>query len=138
MQNKKELLKKKVDLIRKNSKVSDVYIRNFIRRHPEVFLKSLASFEAKITYIQKKLGRYLSFEPTFPLLLNFSYTDVIKPRCEIFKAQQKPIKFEEILALNDKDFCKKFNVHLNHLEKRKNQIKSKKEKDVLWAYVPGL
>ena len=51
MQNKKDLIKKKVELIKKSTKISDVYMRNLIRRHPDIFLRSMASFEAKINYI---------------------------------------------------------------------------------------
>jgi len=84
-QNKKDLLRRKVELIKKHTKVSDVYIRTMIRRHPDIFLKSWASFEAKITYISRTLGRALQYEKAFPLLLAFNYSTVIKPRCEILK-----------------------------------------------------
>jgi hypothetical protein len=86
-QNKKDLLKRKVDLVKKHCKGSDVYMRNLIRRHPDLFLKSWASFEAKINYVSKNLGRVLHFEESFPLLLAFDYSTVIKPRCEILKEQ---------------------------------------------------
>lgn len=37
--NKQDLLRRKVELIRKHSKLSDMYIKNLIRRHPDLFLK---------------------------------------------------------------------------------------------------
>jgi hypothetical protein len=37
--NKKSLIQRKVELIRKFSKRNDTYIRNLIRRHPDLFLK---------------------------------------------------------------------------------------------------
>jgi hypothetical protein len=38
-QNKKQLILKKADLIQRVGKKNDTYIRNLIRRHPEIFLK---------------------------------------------------------------------------------------------------
>lgn len=38
-QNKKDLLRKKIDLIKNHSKLSETYIRTLIRRHPDLFLK---------------------------------------------------------------------------------------------------
>lgn len=39
LQNKKDLIRKKVEIIQKYSKHSDTYIRNLLRRHPDLFLK---------------------------------------------------------------------------------------------------
>jgi phage terminase Nu1 subunit (DNA packaging protein) len=39
LQNKKDLIKRKVDIIMKQSKQTDTYIRNLLRRHPDLFLK---------------------------------------------------------------------------------------------------
>jgi hypothetical protein len=38
-QNKKSLLLKKAELIQRVSKKNDTYMRNLIKRHPEIFLK---------------------------------------------------------------------------------------------------
>jgi hypothetical protein len=43
LQNKKDLIKRKVDLIQKQSKQTDTYVRNLLRRHPDLFLKYLQS-----------------------------------------------------------------------------------------------
>lgn len=109
-----------------------------IKRHPDIFLKSWASFEAKINYITKVLGRALQYEKAFPLLLAFDYSTVIKPRCEILREQNKVIKLEEILPLTDEKFCLAYNVTFEELDKKIGDKKKRKEKDVLWAYVPGL
>ena len=55
----------------------------FFRRHPDLFLTSYASMEAKVNYIKRNLNRHVSKEQTFPLLLHFNYTTVIWPRCEL-------------------------------------------------------
>lgn len=58
MQNRKDLLAKKIDLINKNSPHrTDCYIKNIIKRHPDMLLKSYASMEAKINYIKRNLNR---------------------------------------------------------------------------------
>jgi hypothetical protein len=58
LQNRKDLLRKKVALIRKGNKnLSDTFIRNLLKRHPDLFLKSWASMEAKVNYLSKNLGR---------------------------------------------------------------------------------
>lgn len=89
-----------------------------IRRHPDIFLKSWASFEAKVSYIARNLGRTLAYEKAFPLLLAFDYSTVIKPRCEVLREQNKPIKFEEILPLTDEQFCLAYNVTFTELEQK--------------------
>ena len=38
-QNRKDLIRRKIELIIKNSKVSETYIRALIKRHPQIFLK---------------------------------------------------------------------------------------------------
>lgn len=73
-QNKKDLIRRKVELIRKHQKsLSDTFIRHVIKRHPDLFLKSWASMEAKVNYITKNLGHSLQQEKAFPLLLHFNY-----------------------------------------------------------------
>lgn len=38
-QNKRDLLNKKVKLIKEHSLRNDIYIRNLLTRHPDIFLK---------------------------------------------------------------------------------------------------
>lgn len=38
-QNKKDLLKRKVELIQKYGNKNKIYMRNLIKRHPDLFLK---------------------------------------------------------------------------------------------------
>ena len=73
-----------MDLIALNSPTrSDTYLRNLIKRHPDMFLKSLASMEAKVSYVKRNLNKSLHKEKIFPLMLHLSYTGVIWPRCEL-------------------------------------------------------
>ena len=52
------LLLRKLRMIRRHSPSrNDTYIRNLIRRHPDLFLKSFASMEAKVFYITRTLNR---------------------------------------------------------------------------------
>ena len=75
MQNRRDLLRKKFDLITTNSpNRSETYIRNLFKRHPDLFLKSLASMEAKVSYIKRNLNRQLQKEKAVPLLLHHSYS----------------------------------------------------------------
>ena len=39
LQNRKDLIKRKLELIKKESQRDDVYIKNFIKRHPDILLK---------------------------------------------------------------------------------------------------
>lgn len=57
LQNRRDLLRRKIDLIKRESGKDDIYIRNFIKRHPDVVMKSYASLEAKISYFQRNLNR---------------------------------------------------------------------------------
>jgi hypothetical protein len=56
---------------------SETYIRNLFKRHPDLFLLSLASMEAKVLYIKRTLNRQLQKEKSFPLLLHYNYNEVI-------------------------------------------------------------
>ena len=102
LQNRKDLLRKKVALIRKGNKnLSDTFIRNLLKRHPDLFLKSWASMEAKVNYLSKNLGRQLQNEKAFPLLLHFNYNQVIRPRCDLIKDRVKHFELHEVLPLTD-------------------------------------
>lgn len=138
-QNKKDLIRRKVELIRKHQKtLSDTFIRQVIKRHPDLFLKSWASMEAKVNYITKNLGRSLQTEKAFPLLLHFNYNQVIRPRCELIKDKVKQFELSEVLPLTDEQFCMAFEIAPEELEKKKSERPARDEKDKLWSYVPAL
>ena len=94
--------------------------------------------EAKVNYIVKILGRPLLNEKSFPLLLHFNYTTVIKPRFELLRERVKYFEFEEVLGLTDEQFCLTYSIPMEELEKKKAERTYREEKDKLWAYVPGL
>lgn len=86
LQNRQELIQKKIKLIKKsNPNLSPIFIRNLFRRHPDMFLKSYASMEAKVNYLKRNLNRQLQKEPAFPLLLHYNFTKHIWPRCEVLR-----------------------------------------------------
>jgi len=39
LQNRRDLIRRKVELIKKESGRDEIYMRNFIKRHPDVLLK---------------------------------------------------------------------------------------------------
>lgn len=39
LQNRNDIVRRKIELIRKESGRSDIYIRNFIKRHPDIVMK---------------------------------------------------------------------------------------------------
>ncbi|HVX00257.1 MAG TPA: hypothetical protein VHA52_07470 [Candidatus Babeliaceae bacterium] len=57
--------------------------------------------EAKVNYIWKNLGKQLAQEKAFPLLLEFNYNSIIRPRCELLKDKVKHFEMHEILTLTD-------------------------------------
>jgi hypothetical protein len=94
--------------------------------------------EAKVTYITKHLGKSLENEKTFPLLLLYNYNEVIKPRCELLREKLNHFELEHVIPVSDEEFCKNFNIKIELLEKKKAERPVKEEKDILWAYVPGV
>jgi len=50
LQNRKDLIKRKLDMIKREGQRDEVYMKNFIKRHPDILLKSFGSLEAKVTY----------------------------------------------------------------------------------------
>ena len=51
------MMKKKFDLIQKsNPNLTKIYMRNLFKRHPDLFLKSFGSMEAKITYLKRTMN----------------------------------------------------------------------------------
>ena len=39
LQNRKDMIRRKVEIIKRESGRDDIYIRNFIKRHPDIILK---------------------------------------------------------------------------------------------------
>lgn len=80
------MIRRKFELIKKNNRdLSPIYLRNLFRRHPDMFLKSFGSMQAKVTYLTRTLNRQLQKEKAFPLLLHYNFTRHIWPRCEILR-----------------------------------------------------
>lgn len=140
LQNRRDLLKKKFDLIILNSPSrSASYLRNLYRRHPDLFLTSYASMEAKVSYIKRNLNRQLPKEKAFPLLLHFNYSTVIWPRCELLTQNgQKHFDLGEVLKGTDAEFCKRFGFDLAQLQEKMKERTIKEERDKLWVYVPAI
>lgn len=57
MQNRKGLLRRKIITIEREGGLARSYTRNFIKRHPDFLMRSLASYEAKVNYLQRTLNR---------------------------------------------------------------------------------
>jgi len=54
------MIRRKFELIKKNNRdLSDIYLRNLFRRHPDMFLKSFGSMQAKVNYLTRTLNRQL-------------------------------------------------------------------------------
>ena len=141
MQYRRELIIKKSKLIEEASpdKVDLRYMRQLLKRHPDMFLKSLQSMEAKIRFVKETLNRKPEKEPAFPLMLHFNYSQVIKPRCQALLAQKNAdFDLAEVLKGTDEDFCKRFNLDLKAYVEQKRKHKFVEEEDKLWAYVPGI
>lgn len=73
LQNRQDLIRRKAELIMKESGRHQIYMRNFIKRHPDIILRSFASLEAKINYFTRTLNRQLREERSFPLILHYNY-----------------------------------------------------------------
>ena len=118
--------------------MTNTYLKALIKRHPDLFLKSWASMEAKCNYVTKTLGRPLSNEKAFPLMLHFNYNQVLRPRCELLKDRVKHFELQEVLPLSDEQFCLAYDISTEELERKKAERPARDEKDKLWAYVPAL
>jgi hypothetical protein len=115
------------------------YMRNLMKRHPDLFLKSYASMEAKVNYIKRNLNRQLHKEKIFPLMLHFNYSTHIWPRCELLKESgNRHFDLEQALGGSDIDFCKKFGFDVKQLETKRSERRFIEEKDKLWVYVPAV
>jgi hypothetical protein len=112
LQNRRDLMKKKIDLIRTTSPGrNNTYMRNFVRRHPDLMLSSYSSMVAKINYLKRNININLSKEPAFPLLLHYNYSTVLWPRCEVLLENNiKHFNLVEVLSPSDAKFCEKFGI----------------------------
>lgn len=121
----------------KESGRHEIYIKNFIKRHPDIILKSYASLEAKITYLTRTLNRQLPEERTFPLILHYSYNKVIRPRGDLLKDRVKHFDLKEAFCHSDASFCKHWGIEPSELKeaKAKRFRENDNEKDILWKYV---
>ena len=87
-----------------------------ISRHPDLFLKSWGSFEAKVNYFERNLNRTMIGEETFPLVLYYSYNKVIRPRGDLLLQHRvKDFSFKDAFITTDDEFCKKFNIKRDEL-----------------------
>ena len=116
LQNRKDLIRRKVEIIQKESGRDDIYIRNFVKRHPDILLKSMGSLEAKISYFQRNLNRQLKQEKSFPLVLHYNYNQVIRPRGDILLEKVKYFDFQNAFHLSDEQFCEEWGVDPADLE----------------------
>jgi hypothetical protein len=108
-------------------------LRQIILRHPEIILKSWASYEAKINYYSRTLNRPIRNEELFPLFLAFNYNAVIRPRIECLRDQGlKTFQLSEILPCSEEEFCLRFSVDSSELANKKAQRKVGSEKDIMW------
>ena len=133
------MIQKKFNLIKENKpSLTDTYMRQLFKRHPDLFLKSFGSMEGKIWYLKRAMNLQMQKEKAFPLLLHYSYTDVIWPRCEAVKKFELKREFDlgQVLMGSDQDFCDKFGVELSELRKLKSQKPHLEEFDRLWVYSP--
>ena len=137
LQNRKDMIRRKLRLIEKESGRDMIYIRNFIKRHPDIFIKSMGSLEAKVAYITRSLNRQLKNERAFPLLLHYNYNQVIKPRGDLLKERFNYFELDKAFTPTDEEFCTLWNIEPEELEQAKAERyrKNDMERDYLWSYV---
>ena len=115
LQNRQDLLEKKYNcMLKYDPNLTKPILRNLFKRHPDLWLTSHASMEAKCLYIKRTLNRNLAKEQSFPLLLHYNYTDVIWPRSELMQEVKGERYFDlgEVFGGTDEEFCKKFGFDL--------------------------
>ena len=58
LQNRQDMMRRKFELIKKHKPdLSDIYLRNLFRRHPDMFMRSFGSMKAKVNYLTRTLNR---------------------------------------------------------------------------------
>lgn len=81
------------------------------KRHPDIFLKSHASFLAKLEYLRRNLNRQPQKEKAFPFFFMFDYNKVIWPRCQLLLAKDnRNFDLIKVCAASDADFCDMFGI----------------------------
>ena len=93
-----------------------IYMRNFVKRHPDIMIKSMSSLEAKISYLSRNLNRQLKKEPSFPLILLYNYNQVMRPRGDLLKDRVKTFKFQDAFMHDDASFCKHWGITMEELK----------------------
>lgn len=131
------LFLKKFLMIQKNASVSELYMRHLFRRHPDIFLTSVAALTQKMKLVQD-LGIDLKTERSFPIFLKLNYGAVIRPRIEMLRKEERKIDFTEAIRGTDQEFCDRFNIDPEELDFEKTLGKVTAERDALWQYVPGV
>ena len=102
-------------------------------------MTSYASMEAKASYLKRNLNRPIHKENAFPLMLLYSYTAVVWPRCELLVASgERAFNLAEVFSCSDEEFCSKFGFALDTLLDKKAERKQTEEKDKMWNYVPAI
>ena len=140
LQNRMNIIWQKLKLITDLSDMNATYLKNFIKRHPDIVMKSYASMEAKVTYLQRNLNRTLKLERSFPLILHYNYNQVIRPRGDILKDRLGVNNFDlrEAFGHTDENVCKHFGIdpeELRQAQKKRNR-KNNVESDKMWVQVP--
>jgi hypothetical protein len=121
LENRKGLLQKKIDYIKNESGRDRVYMKGFIKRHPDIVMKSYASLDAKINYLSRNLNRPLKQEKNFPMVLHYNYNRVIRPRGDLLKQKLgvKPFDLHQAFGHSDKKFCDFWGISMEALKKAK-------------------
>ncbi len=99
---------KKLLLIKRHSTLSDFYLKHLVMRHPDIFLGSIASIQAKMR-LRFELNIKFKNERAFPLFLKLNYWETIRPRVDSLLGQT--FDFSEAMRGTDEEFCKKFKIH---------------------------
>ena len=139
LQNRQNMLLKKISFITEECGRNHIYMRNFIKRHPDIVMKSYASLDAKVNYVGRILNRILKHERAFPLLLHFNYNTVIKPRGDILKQRlgAKGFDLHTAFCHPDDKFCEYYGIDPDELREAKvrRSRANNTEQDVMWTYV---
>jgi hypothetical protein len=109
-------------------------MRHLFLRHPEIFLSSVSSLQAKVK-LRYSLNLNFKKERAFPLFLSMNFNQTIRPRLELLK--DTDFDFSDVLRGSDQDFCTRYDFGLDELEAERSEATIMNERDILWRYVPG-
>jgi hypothetical protein len=113
---------KKLLLIKRHSAFSSFYVKQLVTRHPDLFLGSIASMQAKMK-LRFELNLKFKNERAFPLFMKLNYWETIRPRIDSLKGQK--FDFSEAMRGTDNEFCKKFNVDIHTYQNIKEEHSQK-------------